>query len=99
MPPVGRQHYALVVSSDTERTKPVFTTYEVPPPPVPEAARNLSAQALPAEIALAWEGPQIPGLSYNVYRAPAGSSDFAKLNAERQRVVQIEMRSEIPEEQ
>ncbi|OHB86121.1 MAG: hypothetical protein A2V98_19220 [Planctomycetes bacterium RBG_16_64_12] len=49
---------------------------------MPEAARNLSAQALPAEIALAWEGPQIPGLSYNVYRAPAGSSDFAKLNAE-----------------
>lgn len=84
IPPVGRQHYALVVASENERSRPVFATYEVPRPPLPEAADNVSARALPGEIELAWEGPQIPGLSYNVYRGRAGESELTKLNLEPQ---------------
>jgi len=82
VPPLGPQHYALVVASDRQRSRPVFTTYDVPQPPVPEAAKNLSALPMPGEIALTWEGPQIPGLSYNVYRSLAGSNELARLNAE-----------------
>ncbi|NQT17127.1 MAG: hypothetical protein HQ582_30520, partial [Planctomycetes bacterium] len=82
IPPVGRQNYALVVASENKRSGPVFATYEVPQPPLPEVADNVSVQAMPGEIELAWEGPRIPGLSYNVYRALAGTSELAKLNPE-----------------
>jgi len=82
IPAAGVQHYALVVTSDTQRTRPIWTTCEVPDPPPPEAASDLAAQSLPGEITLTWEGPEVPGVWYDVYRSEAGSSEFAKLNRE-----------------
>jgi hypothetical protein len=82
VPPVGVQHYALVVTSGSRRSQPVWTTLDVPQPPPPEPATSLTARALPGEIDLAWQGPEVPGIRFDVYRASAGSLDFAKLNPE-----------------
>ena len=79
-PPVGKHHYALVVTSGTERSRPVLATVDVPQPEPPAAPVKLAARPLSGEIALAWEAPGIPGVGYDVYRAKAGSGDFAKLN-------------------
>lgn len=81
-PPVGRQHYALAVSSGSQRSPPVWVSLDVPTPPSPAAPTNLAARPLPGEVALTWESPSLPGTRYDVYRAPAGSTDFAKLTGE-----------------
>ena len=82
VPPIGRQHYALIVTSGSQRSKSVRTDCQVPKPPLPDAVKNLTVKPLPGEVALAWEGPAVPGVRYNVYRVAAGSNETVKLNAE-----------------
>ena len=82
LPPAGRQHYALVVTSGQQRSQPVATSLDVPQPVPPEPARGLAAESRPGEVALTWQGPEWPGVRYDVYRSPAGSSDAEKLTAE-----------------
>jgi hypothetical protein len=82
IPPVGLQHYALVVTSGSQRSRPAFAAFDVPPPPPPEAAGSLFARPLSGQVELAWEGPEVPGLRYDVYRSEAGSKELAKLTTE-----------------
>ena len=82
LPPPGRQHYALVVASGQQRSQPVATSLDIPQPVPPEPARGLAAEPRPGEVALTWQGPEWPGMRYDVYRSPAGSSDAEKLTAE-----------------
>jgi hypothetical protein len=82
LPPVGRRHYALRVTSGSRRSQPVWTSLDVPQPKPPEPPGNLTAHALPGEVALSWEGPEPAGLRYDVYRARSGSTEFAKLTRE-----------------
>ncbi|MHB8900125.1 MAG: HzsA-related protein, partial [Thermoguttaceae bacterium] len=67
-PPSGTQHYALVVTSGSERSAPVWTTLQVPPPQAPAAPVDLAAEPAPGEVRLAWRHPLPVGLRYNVYR-------------------------------
>lgn len=81
-PPVGRQHYALVATAGSQRSQPARLAVDVPAPPPPVAPTNLAARPIPGEVALTWEVPALPRARYDVYRAPAGTSDFAKLTDE-----------------
>jgi hypothetical protein len=82
LPPPGRQHYTLVVASGQQRSQPVATSLDIPQPVPPEPARGLAAEARPGEVALTWQGSEWPGVRYDVYRSPPGSSDAEKLTAE-----------------
>jgi hypothetical protein len=81
-PAVGGQHYALVVTSGEQRSKPVWATIQVPQPKPPVAPRALVAQPLPGEVALSWEGLELPGIRYVVQRLNPGSNEPIKLTAE-----------------
>ena len=74
VPPVGTQHYALIVTSGAQRSPPVFTSLIVPQPPPPKPPHGLVAQALSGEVALDWEGPELSGVGYLVFRAVAGTA-------------------------
>jgi hypothetical protein len=88
LPPEGRQHYALVIAApwSDQRSKPAYTSLDVPKPPLPAVPTKLSARPLAGEIALSWESSDVAGLLYNVYRSvyrsKAGTNEPAKLNAE-----------------
>jgi hypothetical protein len=82
LPPVGPQHYALVVTSGDQRSKAVWASLIVPQPAPPEPARSLAAQPLPGEITLNWLGAELPGVRYDVYRSAAGAAELTKLTAE-----------------
>jgi hypothetical protein len=80
--PVGPAHYALVVGSDTRASRPVWTSIEVPEPPLPKPPETVAAQSLPGEVALSWLRPALPGVRFNVYRKPPAGGEFTLLNAE-----------------
>jgi len=77
--PAGRQHYALVLVSGSERSQPAYSSVSVPrpaPPPEPIAVQAISASC---SIRLRWEAPNDRRLSYHVYRAQAGARELQKL--------------------
>ena len=80
--PGGKQTYALLVTDGRQRSRPAFTSIDVPRPPPPPVPLKLSARPLPGQIVLAWEVSNDAGMSYSVYRAAAGREDFEKLNPE-----------------
>ncbi len=82
LPPEGRQHYALLVTASwsDRRSEPHFAALDVPKLPPPAAPTKLSARPLSGEIALSWEGPDMAGLRWDVYRCQAGTGKLAKLN-------------------
>ena len=78
--PLGRQHYAIVILRDSQRSQPVYAALDVPqpvPPPVDFTATSSSGC-----VRLHWQSVPGRALSYNVYRAKAGSKQFDKLTAE-----------------
>jgi len=85
--PEGQQHYAMLVSSGAQRSKPVYTSLSVPKSPPPTAPTNLSARALSGEIALTWDGVEAANLRYDVFRAKAGTQQPVRLNAEPMRAL------------
>ncbi|MBN2475962.1 MAG: PD40 domain-containing protein [Pirellulales bacterium] len=80
--PEGTQHYALVVTSGTRRSRPVFAPLEVPTMPPPAAPLNLDARPLSGEVALTWDGVEAAGLRYDVFRHGPGDVEQVRLNAE-----------------
>jgi len=73
-PPAGKQHYAMVLAApwNGERSRPVFTSLDVPELPPPAKPTNLTARALSGEIVLGWEADPTAGLRYVVLRSSAG---------------------------
>jgi hypothetical protein len=80
--PTGTRHYALLVTSGSDHSKPAFASLDVPPVPPPPAPANLGARAFSGEVALSWEGAEGARLRYDVYRTVAPEGQPAKLNAE-----------------
>ena len=80
-PPKGSQHYAMVVTSGTRKSRPAWTSIDVPAPMPPATPTELSARPLPGEVALSWKGPGTPGVRFNVFRI-AAAGERTKLNAE-----------------
>ena len=81
-PPVGLLHYALVVVSRTERSKPSRTSHEMLQPPLPPAPLDLRAVSLPGEIALSWNRPALAGIRFNVFRREGPSAEAVAVNPE-----------------
>ena len=82
VPPVGTQHYGLVVASEEELSRPAFASLKIPQPSLPDAPSGVTIRSLPGEVALTWQGPTVPGLCYDVYRTTSEASETVKLNAE-----------------
>jgi len=80
--PVGKQHYALVLCSDEERSTPIRQTVDVPAPVPPPAPKALQATPAVGRVELAWEETSEMPLRYNVYRAPEGSDAFECITEE-----------------
>lgn len=81
-PPAGKQYYALVVTSGTQRSQPVWATVDVPEPIPPEKPSGLSAEPLPGKVTLRWSGPVAPGVRYQVCRSEAGIAESSLLTPE-----------------
>ena len=77
--PIGRQHYALVLISGTERSAPIRAAVTVTPPPPPPAPTGLAAAPAPGLVELHWLGPA--GMAYHVYRAKAGGGEPQRITA------------------
>ncbi|MBI2478438.1 MAG: hypothetical protein HYV60_07300, partial [Planctomycetia bacterium] len=71
LPPVGSQHYALVVKAGAQSSKPLRATIDVPQTPLPDVPTGLRAEAGSGEIRLIWEPVSSLGVRYRVYRARA----------------------------
>jgi len=82
LPPAGTQYYALLVTSDSQRSRPAVTSIEVPPPPAPAVPTDLNIRALSSEIVLSWKSPEGTALRYEVLRGRKGTSQLVRLNAE-----------------
>lgn len=80
-PAVGQQHYALVVTSGAQRSRPVWAALQVPQPKPPLAPRALVAQPFPGEVVLSWEGLEVPGVRYVVQRTDPGAPQPLTLTA------------------
>jgi len=80
LPPVGKQHYALRVTSGQESSPPAWASVDVAAPPPPAPPSRVTATPLPGQISLSWEGGEQPGLAYELYRAKAGTQQFVRLN-------------------
>ena len=81
--PAGKQFYALLVTSATHRSRPAFTSIDVPsPPPPPDATSDLGARALTGEIVLSWKAPGGSDLRFDVLRGRKGTGRLVRLNAE-----------------
>ena len=78
----GRHHYAVVFLSAGQRSAPVRASATVPPPPPPAAPTGLKAAEAPGRVDLQWATPDDGHCRYVVYRAKAGSKDFARLTPE-----------------
>jgi hypothetical protein len=79
---VGKQHYAIVFVRDSQRSQPVYASLDVPPPVPPSAPAEFTATSSSGCVRLRWQSVPGRALSYNVYRAKAGSKQFDKLTAE-----------------
>jgi hypothetical protein len=74
----------LLNTPSGQSSAPVRASVLVPPPQPPPAPARVQATARPGQVWLAWDAPE--GLLFDVYRAPAGSNEFAKLNTEPVRI-------------
>ncbi|NUQ66232.1 MAG: hypothetical protein HUU20_27545 [Pirellulales bacterium] len=81
-PPAGQQHYALLLTSGTRRSAPVWTSVEVAPPSPPDKPGGVSAEAMPGKVTLRWNGPVAPGVRYRISRSDDGSAGPVQLNPE-----------------
>jgi hypothetical protein len=81
-PPMGRQHYALVLVAGEQRSKPTYAAVAVPPPPQPPAPAGLKVVPASGAIRLEWQAPRGGLAGYHVYRGRPGSADLQKVTAE-----------------
>jgi hypothetical protein len=79
--PSGTQHYALVLLSDEQRSRPIRASVFVTPARPVSPPENFTATAEPGAIRLTWDAPDDAQLRYNISRAPADAGEFAQLNA------------------
>jgi hypothetical protein len=79
--PAGRQYYALVLTSDGNRSQPGYASVSVPRPAPPRAPAALQATPASCSIRLQWEAPPGNCAGYHVYRRKAGAEELEKLTA------------------
>ncbi len=80
--PVGEQHYALILKSQTQRSRPIRASLTVPKPTPPPRPKSLSAQSAPGHVELQWNDDSPTALRYHVYRAEAGTDQFKRLTTD-----------------
>lgn len=81
-PPVGPQHYALVLVSEEGRSRPAYASVTVPPPAPPPAPTGLKTVPASAAVRLEWRAPPGAVAGYHVYRAKAGTEQIERLTVE-----------------
>lgn len=79
--PSGTQHYALVLVSGDQRSKPSYTTVSVPQPEPPPAPTDLAVVPGSGAIRLEWRSPLNPVPGYHIYRGKAGAGQLEKVTA------------------
>ncbi len=77
--PTGAQHYALVLASGEERSKPAYVSVTVPTPPPPTAPVALKAEPASFSVRLSWNAPADPVAGYYVERRKADSGQFERI--------------------
>jgi hypothetical protein len=77
--PRGPQHYAVVLTSDADRSRPIRASVTVPPPPAPSAPKGLTATGAPGCVELRWQPSDVMRVAYHVFRAKAGSTKFEQI--------------------
>jgi hypothetical protein len=80
-PSTGRQHYALLLARDTQRSNPAYVSVMVPEPAPPPAPEDLRAASSSCSIRLAWRPPPVAVAGYQVYRSPAEGDEFKLVSA------------------
>ncbi|MBI2927429.1 MAG: hypothetical protein HYY24_17165 [Verrucomicrobia bacterium] len=95
--PEGRQHYALVLVSGKERSRPVYASVSVPKPRTPPKPAEVKAEPGAGSVRLRWGAPEGRAVSYLVFRAKAGAQQFEKLTPEPIRATRFTDGSAEPE--
>ncbi|MCP4784170.1 MAG: hypothetical protein GY903_22245 [Fuerstiella sp.] len=80
--PVGEQHYALILKSLQQSSRPIRVSLIVPRPAMPPPPGNLSAIAVPGRVELQWSDDSPISLRYHVYRGTPGADQFERLTSE-----------------
>jgi len=80
--PQGRQHYALLLASGDDQSKPIRTQVTVPPPQPPRTPGGPVATPAPGRVELQWR--EVAGLHtrYHVYRSTAREDRSVRLTDE-----------------
>jgi len=79
--PQGKQHYAVVLLSGTNRSAPIRAAVSVPAPEPPPTPEGLEASPGPGQVVLQWKDGGRVGTRYHVYRAKPGTDGFKRLTA------------------
>ena len=81
--PPGVAHYAVIIASDGERSRPSYATLIVPPPVPPPTPKALTARGASYSVRLQWEPPSDEvSLRYHVYRGKPNGEERMRLTVE-----------------
>lgn len=67
--PTGTQHYALLLASNGQRSRPSRLTIQVPPPVPPDPPTDVTPMSASGAVRLRWQAPAAPVAGYHVYRS------------------------------
>jgi hypothetical protein len=81
-PSAGRQHYAVLLSGQDQRSRPAYASVVVPEPPVPPPPSDVKLVPASCAIRLSWEPPPREVRGYFVYRRCAGQGNFEQLTTD-----------------
>ncbi len=79
--PQGKQHYAVVLLSGSNRSAPIRAGVSVPAPEPPPTPEGLEASPGPGQVMLQWRDGGPMGTRYHVYRVEAGTEVVKRLTA------------------
>ncbi len=80
--PPGTQHYALLLVSGDQRSKPAHTAVSVPQPAAPPPPNSLRTLPASGAIRLQWRPPLSPVWGYHVYRAQVGADEPKRITSD-----------------
>jgi hypothetical protein len=81
-PPRGTQYYALLLTTDRQKSQPSYAEARVPQPRPPGPPRDFAAKPLPGEIQLTWQPAPARHVGFRLFRRRGDSDRVEQLTEE-----------------